>query len=395
MCKQRLLIVLLAVCLLLAGCQNEIIYYTPDIEPSAAYDWMAGESPVPEKRIGLFRAGVADRCIAVGPKGLYFYDKPMQGDSYILYVDNGSDTVVKLCGRADCNHDTNDCNAYVEEGMMISYYGGYVYAASGNGGFGRSCSLFRIKPDGTDRMVALDIQSFAEEQGADFGQCDLMTDGYCIFSTHRWEQVKENEMQSVRIAFYLYKLDGSMKEPVKLENFGFLYQCGDALLAYSGESCRGGEYGSYWDLDLETDTKHYLTDHPGVPGWFGPEQAFYFRDGAVYRLSYDTQTEEAILRTDLEGKYYAFMFPDCIVLASRESGEDTDNCLYIYNWNFELVDTVTIYNPNNRSPDLLLVGETAERLILTDDTAEAPRYYINKSELGTGNAKVHTFVMPI
>ena len=396
----RILFVFASVCIFFTGCSQENreqVYYTADIEPTANHGWMAGESPIPERRIGLYRAGVNDECCTVGSSGFYYIDQPRTSSTYVMYVDNGSDTAIKLCGRADCTHNNNDCNAYVRNGKMISYYGGYLYVVSGDASVDGFCNLFRIKPDGTDRMVALDIHTFAKEQGGDFGQCDLITEGYCVFSIHRWEIVYENgdevEMTSVRTAYYLYMLDGSMEEPQKLENNGFLYQCGDVLLSYSNEAKHGGEYGSYWDWDPETDSERYLTDHPGVPGWFGPEQAFYFRDGAVRRLTYSTQTEETIIATDLEGKYYAFAFPDCIVLASREK-KTPDNRLYIYNWNFELVDTVTISNPTNESPNRLLIGETAERLILTDKAGGSPRYYINKSELGTGNVKVHAFVLP-
>lgn len=86
-------------------------------------------------------------------------------------------------------------------------------------------------------------------------------------------------------------------------------------------------------------------------------------------------------------------FPDCMVLASRADGTGSDNKLYFYNWAFELIDAVELSYPHSIRCEWLIASETAERLILCADTY-MPRYYINKSELGTGNAKLHSFKLP-
>ena len=87
-------------------------------------------------------------------------------------------------------------------------------------------------------------------------------------------------------------------------------------------------------------------------------------------------------------------FPDCIVVASKEMGAGADNQIYIYNWAYELVDTIKLPF-SGIAYDQSLIAETAERLIFTNDwTYRAPKYYIEKSELGTGNAKVYSFKLP-
>lgn len=42
----------------------------------------------------------------------------------------------------------------------------------------------------------------------------------------------------------------------------------------------------------------------------------------------------------------------------------------------------------------LICGETPERIILTDNYDFSPRYYINKSDFGTGNIEIHAFSLP-
>ena len=88
-------------------------------EERIEYDWMAGESPVPNRRVGLNRGWfMGDTVQTVSDRGIYFIYRPdwqldvTPPSPWILYMDHGSDTVIKLCGRPDCTHDTTDCNAY-------------------------------------------------------------------------------------------------------------------------------------------------------------------------------------------------------------------------------------------------------------------------------------------
>lgn len=399
------LILMLILSLLLVGCQADDLQNPaqPEVaapteaEPTAVYDWMAGESPVPVKRMGIERSGMRS---TVSPTGTYFIGGYLPGmtpaNPVILYVDHGSDTVIKLCGRPDCTHDTTDCNAYLQDGSNLCYDNGYLYAISG--GYDEldddvNCKLVRMDPDGTDRVELFDFRAFAKENGAEYANCQMITEGYLIFTTYRWVSTGKTSMTSESVESYLYKLDGSM-EPEVLENDGWiLYNCGDVTLTYFTTSENGGAFGSYWDWDPQTDTLTYLTDHPGQPGHFGEEEAYYYKDGAVYRLTYATQEEEILFDTGLEGDYQAMCFPDCIVVVNDGVKDISDKNLYFYNWDFQLVDTVQIECPDDAfMVSDCIIGETAERLILTNKTSDAvPTHYIDKSELGTGNVQLHEF----
>ena len=385
------LISLLVLVLLLAGCQEEVVTKPDDIEPTATYDWMAGESPVPNKRMGLLRAGLTTGLQTVSPNGIYFVVKTDDlRNSYILYADHGSDTFIKLCGRSDCSHSSPDCNAYVYNGAKLTYYGGYLYVVSGDAYGDR---LIRMDPDGGNHLTVMEFQEFAHEHGADLAQCELITNGICKFSLYNGKNV-DGQYELEYLETYMFKLDGSMSEPrAGKSGASVWYSCGDVFYATS-DSIHGNDGRSVFDWDPETNTLTYLTEHPGTAGYFGENEAYYFKDGAVRRLTYATQTEEAVIDTDLEGDYYVYCFPECLVLASREMGKETDNSLYIYNWAFELVDTVTIANPMSVRTNSMLIGETAERFILSNTYDGLPLYYINKSELGSGNVKTHKFTLP-
>ena len=402
--KCRFGILLLGAVMALSGCHkdnnlpgNTQTYVPPekDVEPTSQFGWTSGESAVPNERIGLTRAGVNLTPHAVSPTGIYFFDKTDGDDKFILYADNGSDTFIKLCGRPDCTHSTPDCNAYVFAGSEISYYGGYLYAMSGDGGASEDCTLIRMNPDGSNHLTVMDFTAFAKEVGGDFAQCTVITDGFCLFSVHAWKVTEEGvdyvKRKTFSMGYYYYKLDGSMEKPVAAEMDGLAcYSCGDAFLVHNPDPVEGSEYGSYYDWDPDTNTSSFLTPHPGEPGWYGTEEGYYFKDGYIYRRTYVTNKDEPMVDTGLEGNYYAFAFPDCLVVASDES-PCYDNNLYIYNWSFELLDTVSVPNPSMDSTHFMLIAETADRFILTTTYQGQPTSYINKSDLGTGEVKIHPF----
>lgn len=405
--RRAILMIVLATTLLLTGCIKEGDKsdpgllgnlepdYTADIEPTATYDWMKGESPVENKRIGILRSGISSTQYAISPTGIYYLQKDFSdfSNNYIWYCDHGSDTFVKLCGRADCNHDNTDCNAYVYEGSVLSFYHGYLYVMSGGMVDLKGCQLIRMKPDGSDHIQVLDFEKYVKGIDGDMVSCELITDGYCIFTPKQWvitdsSDDASEQMEGKSMGYYIYKLDGSMEQPQKVNISGMLmYNCSDVLLML-GSSDSANEGGGYFHWDVESDSKTFLTKHPGVPGYFGKNEAFYSKDGNIIRLDYETQKETVMVNTHLGGNYYLHCFPDCMILASRN---DKDSKLYIYNWAFELVDTVAISYPHSGRTQHLVVAETAERIILSDYTQGAPVAYINKAELGTDNAKIHFF----
>ena len=413
MMKRMIALVLIAM-LLLSGCQTNggqgVV--TDATDPTAVYDWMAGESPVMSQRMGIKRIGTQNTDYTIAPNGVYYiYTSMVQTGpisySYVLYSDHGSDTVIKLCGRADCDHNNPDCNACIAEGNNIYYHEGYLYVVSGEGGYmeggeGISSKLIRMDLDGSNHVTVFELDQFVQEHGYDYARCDMMDSGACIFTAFEWveEEAGPNEQSfhSSAVESYLYALDGSMEEPKQIESKGgAMYHCGDVFLTLMSGTQNGGYNGydlSLGHWDMETDTVTYLTDHPGIAGFYGKEYGYYFRDGAVIRLNYETREEERLVETGLDGDYYAICFPDCLIVADQ-SFKPTDNQIYIYNWAYELVDTIKLPTFSGIPYDQSLIAETEERLIFSDDLfTRVPKYYIEKSELGTGKAKVYSFKLP-
>lgn len=380
--------------LLCTGCQtnNEQFVSVDAIEPTAIYDWMDGESPVSPQRTGLFRSGLTMVDHEVTSAGVYFIC-----DDFILYSDDDSDSIVKLCGRPDCTHDNEDCNAYIEDGCQISYYSGYLYAVTGDGSE-EACKLIRMNLDGSNRVEILDLLGFADENGGDFVACNMVVNGTLLFSTYGWVEQDDGSLNGTWLEYYTYQLDGSAGKPKAVESSGWInYNCGDVNLTYLTETKNGGMYGSFWNWDMEADTLTYLCDHPGSPGYFSEEEGYYYRDGAVRCLNYETQEEQILIETGLSGDYYALCLPDCLVVVSRDtSAEGADQNLYIYNWEYSLVEQIelTYEKTDTLRLEHTIIADTAERIILTNTFQGLPMYYIEKSEFGSGKVVVRPFNLP-
>ncbi len=355
------------------------------LDPAELGEWGVGESPVPDNRIGTLRYGLTMIKPAVSPTGLYFIK-----DNYIMYVDNGSDIFIKLCGRPDCTHSNADCNAYVPDGSTITFYDGYLYAATGEGSETNS-KLIRMNPDGSDHKVVLDLLEFSKEHGGDMIRGFGFQDGTYFFSTLHWVEVSSDSFSSSltteELEAYSYKVDGSMGEPRHRFRTPFYY-CGDNLYLLSTGPDGEDGIGSY---DIEKDEVTYLAKKPDHGGYYDKTEGYYYKDGAICRLDYATYTEEILVQTGLSGTYDLVPLPDGIVLASESFSDTSDRNLYFYNWEYELVDIVALTYPSNeRWPTYtMIIAETADKLLLNDNYTDYPLYYINKSELGTGNVEVH------
>lgn len=81
--------------------------------------------------------------------GYYFVSDTGQ---YLMYFDKESKDVIPVCGKADCQHNSSTCNAYLGQGQFlldtIYYNQGYIYLISYAGGY---ATLVQVNADGSGR----------------------------------------------------------------------------------------------------------------------------------------------------------------------------------------------------------------------------------------------------
>ena len=102
--------------------------------------------------------GTKIQCITRGEHGYYYLtpEEPL----YLMYWDDDTQESIKLCAKADCNHDNAACNAYFGDvryydrtaqaaeyasGFQIYYYNGFLYLLGTEG------NLIQVSPDGSER----------------------------------------------------------------------------------------------------------------------------------------------------------------------------------------------------------------------------------------------------
>ena len=357
---------------------------------------------VPQERTGIREQYLAilGNSFECTDTGVYFMCQDMKGDSFLLYGDHGSDTLVKLCGRPDCDHRGQDCNAYFSTGgSSVCYYDGYIYVTTASGG---SVELFRLNLDGSDRVKVMDSSGANPGPGYS-GTVDTMAwNGVFFFSLSKIDKEGNEELKS-----YYYLLDGSMEElGERIPGIGGVSDGQQRIIvseAQSGEPSQGGLY--LWDP--HTNETNYLVDVPYLcTGYWGAETSYYMQKGVVYQLNYADGSSQAVFDTGLKGECRLSCTPDYIIVSEHiptesELEEQPDleftskvPTLYIYSWDFELLEKVEMPHPVKIRTDDMLCGETEDRLILAAQMFGVPEYYIEKSDIGTGNVEIHPYQLP-
>ncbi len=85
--------------------------------------------------------------------------------------------------------------------------------------------------------------------------------------------------------------------------------------------------------------------------------------------------------------------PDCMVV-SEKAREYKEKMLLFYDWDLNSLGSMKLDYDFDESIFGPICGETPERIFLTDNNMLTPRYYINKSDFGTGNIEIHPLNMP-
>lgn len=374
------LFALLLCAALLVGCAGTSLPTDSEDESiqQIQYDWMAGESPVSSRRTGIDSAGIRQlqnsfECTSTG-----FY---AMCDNWLLYCDHGSDEIIKLCGRPDCNHKDATCNAYFNNGYNVCFEDDHLYVV-------HASRLVQLEPDGTNRLTILDPVTLSKSGGNGI-QSPHIWNGYFTIGLARLDENGNRVIQQ-----YYALLDGNTDEITQTEVFMPIQNDGDNFIVHMPDSEKPG----YYQWEPETNTFTFLTDIEA--NYYGSEYAYYMDGGVVCRLEYASGDIDELLDTGLVGNYRLHCFPDCMVI-SCTAGESqwegiqlSRQILRFYNWEYTLLGEVELNYKNALVSDNPICGETSERILLTDNNQRIPTHYINKADLGTDTIPIHRFNVP-
>ena len=348
---KKIICVILAI-MLLCGCTS------PTAEDGEAasirYDWVADHSPIPDRITGIDLQGEDNVQNGFECSNTGFY---AMCNGWMLYCDHGSDEIIKLCGRPDCTHTDENCNAYFEKGANVCLEDGKLYVTV------NYTDLVQVDLDGTNRITVLKAADFSE------------TGSNTIESPHIWSGIynvgmgRLNEDGEYILDVYYAPLDTDGKSMMKTSRFIPAQNDGDAYIVSTTE----GMDTLFWSWDPETNEKVYLTQVYvwDRPGYYGEEDAWFIENGVVYHLNYADGSSKTVLDTGLDGYHYLHCFPELFVISDamdfwdEEPPSDEQN-LYFYNWDFELIGQVTLPWLGNRP----ICGDTSDRIILSSHEYE-------------------------
>ena len=95
-----------------------------------------------------FRLRVACKTEA----GYYF-----NNEGLLYFLDGATGNVTVVCGRPECDHKGNDCNAWVNT-HMLSYYQGKLYYVNADAKSNSMWTLYSVEPNGTNHTKIQRLQ---------------------------------------------------------------------------------------------------------------------------------------------------------------------------------------------------------------------------------------------
>ena len=371
-------------------------------------------SPISGIRTGVFRtvSSLSNNEFECTDDGIYYLSSYIPGmydisgdgiykdeglGTFLFFCPHDSDTMIKLCGRPDCTHDSPKCNAYFSDvaNETVVYYDGYLYVMTySDDPFGLP-RLWRMKPDGSDRELVLESSTMIESNNTYMGfRAPYFQNG--VFGVGLLYMDETSEI-GVNCDWIYCKLDGRSKK-VTMTDRGAGWNDGFTMLNGSLQA-PDGTYDGNWHLyqwDPETDTSKQLVQLPEyIYGYWGAEAGYYFENGNVIKVNYPDGDTEVLFETGLTGGHTTKFFPDCIAILENKSRSPEDpGMMYFYSWEGEKLGEVAI-GVNNEVSNSLFGGETKDRIMLRGSVYYSlPEYYIEKSDFGTGHIELHKFKYP-
>lgn len=331
----------------------------------------------------------------------YYSVIPWNNGYYIFFCPRDGGSFVPLCGKPNCKHNDEDCNAWIGAGARtLGCFDGALYTLE-DVTFDQNVVIGKRNLDGSDHRV------FATVKAADYAGDPLNIAGdlkgfyrgkaYVMLATPESDEFIENQ-EDHWIAVDL--TDGSQKEIAKdffSERRSWMtpeFQNGKMLLDVQKDKHKPfleSEHTSA-ELDLETGTGTDVLMRD--LGWYHiTDSTLYYMDysasgkpcfkeydrqtGAV--KDWDMPTEDTNVRVACD-EDYVYVIP---VVTRWTSGPGT---LYVLSRDYLLVDQVEL--PEGQE----ILAITSDRIFTTDvfqkNNQDSVVYYMQKSQIGSGGIEL-------
>lgn len=148
-----------------------------------------GNSYVPEYDVQNF-SGTQDAVFLGG--GFYVKNEA----DMITFIDCESGKAAPLCGKPNCSHEDETCNAFFEGSSYIGAYDGYLYIIAVGNDEKDGRILYRVSPDGSERKEIRKLYSVEEEENVALSLDFAIHRGSAYMITN-WVEMSRKEREQV------------------------------------------------------------------------------------------------------------------------------------------------------------------------------------------------------
>ena len=167
---------------------------------------------------------------------------------------------------------------------------------------------------------------------------------------------------------------------------------------YDSAATEAGERDSFQKLyswNAADNSIHLVCECDRQGGYYTDEYRYGCDDGVIFRQKYHSGEREILGDTGCRGQMSFTALPDCIMLSDRGSKEADSAGIYFYDWDCRPLGEYRFRFEQNIFFLGFAVSETKNRILLDPDVSSTlPRYYIEKSDLGTGHITLHEYQYP-
>ena len=338
------------------------------------------DSLKPESYYTSYKQGVTTGKFLETPYGTYF----SSADGYLYYSEKGNTKYIKLCNKPDCSHSSFDCNAYLN-GSTIGYYDDNIYYEESN-------NINRMDMDGSNHRI---VKTLYEGNINNFG---YFHNGYYYYIITKGGTM--GALGNDDNNLYRVKVDDDSKPEIILTNDAILQL---RMFTIAGDNiyvieCNVDDtkFTSLYSYSIISKKWLKLTDN-----WTGAGASYidenmgycYLKNIGLYEYVLSTNEMNLVKPLEFEngGTCSVFYRPDYIYLIhyNNSSSRYMNQILYIYDRDYNLIDSVKFDKINNRTTAGGFMSDAGNYIIFASNFKGKPDYYIDKSEIGSGNLMFH------
>ena len=305
----------------------------------------------------------------------------------IFFCPRGGDTFQPLCGKPNCLHTNEDCNAWFNG--YITYYDGSLYTLDEDG-----LSVIKMNLDGTDHAVVAKLDT-SVVQGRTYAMTYELLHGKLFAILYADESLPAEEQKDHLL--YLDLSDLSQKElsaegldSVRLD---FIRVCNrEKVFLDAHEKGTYNDFNSMKLVEVDLRTGAAKTVHSGYcEGVYATDSTLYYYEAdekliqSWYGVDYTNTDAPGLREYDIKSA----TVKNCGLLTDDDGcpdydtdyiymngcyREDGSNTLYILSKDFKLLDQIDL------PEGIYLSFLASDRLFFCVDPIQ---YYIDKSEIGS------------